>query len=52
MFWAQVSIALNRLVKSREIMEYVDSENRFGVPTDWLDRVMGLKERRVSPEEW
>ncbi len=41
-----------QLVKSREIMEYIDSENRFGVPTDWLDRVMGIKERRVSPEGW
>ena len=47
-----MSIALNRLVKSREIMEYIDSENRFGVPTDWLDSVMGIKERRVPPEEW
>ncbi len=41
-----------RLVKSHEIMEYIDSENRFGVPTDWLDSVMGIKERRVPPEEW
>ena len=39
-----------KCVSSREIMEHLDSENRFGVPTDWLDRVMGIKERRVSPE--
>jgi len=41
-----------KCVTSREIMETLDSENRFGVSIDWLERVMGIKERRVSPDDW
>ena len=39
-------------VASSEIMEYIDSENRFGIATDWLEKVMGVRERRVSPDDW
>lgn len=39
-------------VTSREIMATIDSENRFGIALDWLDRVMGIKERRVSATGW
>jgi 3-oxoacyl-[acyl-carrier-protein] synthase-3 len=41
-----------RCITSKEIMETLDSENRFGVSTDWLERAMGIRERRVSPEGW
>jgi len=35
-------------VTSREIMEQIDSENRFGLDVHWLERVTGIIERRVS----
>jgi 3-oxoacyl-[acyl-carrier-protein] synthase III len=41
-----------KCVASSEIMEYLDSENRFGIATDWLEKVMGVRERRVSPDDW
>lgn len=42
----------DKCVQSEEIMQHLDSENRFGVPTDWLEKVMGVRERRVSPDNW
>ncbi len=39
-----------QVVTSREIMERVDSMNRFGLSYDWLERMMGIKERRVAPQ--
>ncbi len=39
-------------VASSEILEYLDSENRFRIATDWLEKVMGVRERRVSPDNW
>ena len=38
-------------VTSKEILEAIDSENRFGVAHDWLERAMGIRERRVAPDE-
>ncbi len=35
-------------VSSREVLEEVDSLNRFGVSYDWLDKAMGIHERRVA----
>lgn len=37
-------------ITSREIMEQFDSLERFGVPADWLERITGIKEKRVTPE--
>lgn len=37
-------------ITTRELMEQVDSINRFDVPYDWLERVTGIKEKRVTPE--
>lgn len=37
-------------VTSRELMEQIDSKNRFGVPHNWLDRIVGIHERRVAPD--
>lgn len=37
-------------VSSRKIMEQFDCENRFGVSVHWLEKTMGIKERRVAPE--
>jgi len=38
-------------ITSREIMEAIDSKNRFGISYDWLERTMGIQERRVAPED-
>src|SRR3990170_1654228 len=35
-------------VTSREIMEQFDSENRLGVSVNWIEKTMGIKERRVA----
>jgi 3-oxoacyl-[acyl-carrier-protein] synthase-3 len=35
-------------VSSREILQEIDSLNRFGVSHDWLDKAMGIHERRVA----
>lgn len=35
-------------ISSREIMEQLDTENRFDIKHDWLERITGIKERRVS----
>lgn len=37
-------------VSSRDLMAELDSLNRFGVPHDWLERAMGIRERRVAPD--
>jgi 3-oxoacyl-(acyl-carrier-protein) synthase III len=37
-------------VTSREVFESFDSKNRFDIPLDWLERTMGVRERRVAPE--
>jgi 3-oxoacyl-[acyl-carrier-protein] synthase-3 len=37
-------------VSSNEILEQIDSKNRFNVGFDWLERTTGIRERRVSPE--
>jgi 3-oxoacyl-[acyl-carrier-protein] synthase-3 len=31
-------------------MERIDSLNRFDLPYDWLEKVSGIKERRISPD--
>lgn len=37
-------------VSSREILEQIDSKNRFGIPYDWLDRTTGIATRHITPE--
>ncbi len=37
-------------ISSRRIMELIESEDRFNVPYDWLERITGVKERRIAPE--
>ncbi len=37
-------------ISSREIMERIESEDRFDVSYDWLERITGIKERRIAPE--
>ena len=37
-------------VTSREVMEQFDSERRFNVSFDWLERAMGIEERRKTPD--
>ena len=38
-------------VTSREIMEQIDSVNRFDIRYDWLERTTGIYERRVAPDD-
>lgn len=35
-------------VTSIHLLETIDSKNRFDIPYDWLDRMMGINERRVA----
>ena len=36
-------------VTTRDLMSEIDSRGRFGVSEDWLERVTGIKEKRVTP---
>ena len=38
-------------VTSRHLLEEADTENRFGISYDWLERTTGIKERRVTPDD-
>lgn len=38
-------------VTSRELLEEINSANRFGVSYDWLERTTGIRERRVAPTD-
>lgn len=38
----------NNVVTSRELMETIDSKNRFNLDPDWLERTTGIKTRHVS----
>jgi acyl-CoA:acyl-CoA alkyltransferase len=38
-------------VTSRELMQLIDSKNRFGLSPDWLERTTGIRERRVAPDD-
>lgn len=37
-------------VTTQQLMEQIDSANRFGVSADWLEKVTGIREKRVTPE--
>lgn len=36
-------------ITTRELMQQIDSQNRFGISHDWLERVTGIREKRVTP---
>lgn len=36
-------------VTTQELLREIDSKNRFGVPYHWIERVIGIKEKRVTP---
>jgi len=38
-------------VTSKHLLETIDSKNRFDIPSDWLDRMMGISERRVAASD-
>jgi len=38
----------NERLSSKDILQQIDSKNRFDIPHDWLDRVMGIHERRIA----
>lgn len=37
-------------VTSRKLLMEIDSSKRFGIAHDWIERTMGIRERRVAPE--
>lgn len=36
-------------ITTQALLEEIESESRFGVPSHWLERVTGIKEKRVTP---
>src|SRR5438105_1328043 len=36
-------------LSSVELFQRFDSRNRFDIPYDWLERTMGIRERRIAP---
>lgn len=36
-------------VTSRELLDEIDARTRFGISHNWMDRVLGVRERRVAP---
>jgi acyl-CoA:acyl-CoA alkyltransferase len=36
-------------VTTRDLMREIDSKARFGISEDWLERVTGIREKRVTP---
>lgn len=41
----------DKRITSREILQAINSEARFGISHDWLERTMGISERRVAPDD-
>lgn len=39
----------DHVVTSRELLEQIDSKNRFNIPPDWLERTTGIGTRYVAP---
>ena len=37
-------------VTSRDLLQAIDTQNRFGLSHDWLERATGIKERRAATE--
>lgn len=38
-----------QVVTSQELLQQIDSENRFDIPVDWLERMTGIVTRHVAP---
>lgn len=38
-------------VTSRELLDEIDARSRFGIAHNWMDRVLGVRERRVAPPD-
>lgn len=38
-------------VTSVQLLTEINSKDRFGIPYDWLDRTMGIRERRMAPHD-
>ncbi|MFT5179271.1 MAG: 3-oxoacyl-(acyl-carrier-protein) synthase III [Alteromonas macleodii] len=39
----------SEIVTSDELMNEIDSQNRYDIPTDWMRVAMGIEERRIAP---
>ena len=40
----------DEIVKSDDLMNEIDSQNRYGIPINWMRTAMGIEERRLAPE--
>jgi 3-oxoacyl-(acyl-carrier-protein) synthase III len=38
-------------ITTRQLLKELDAENRFGISCDWLERVMGIREKRIVPPD-
>jgi 3-oxoacyl-[acyl-carrier-protein] synthase-3 len=38
-------------ITTEALLREVDSRNRFGIPHDWIERITGIKEKRVAPAD-
>ena len=38
-------------VTSHDLLQAIDTENRFGLSNNWLERATGIKERRAAPTD-
>ncbi len=41
----------DQIVTSRELLEELKTERRFGIAHDWIDRKVGINERRYAPDD-
>jgi len=41
-----------QIITSAELMREIESEKRFGISVEWLERVTGIKERRFTEESF
>ena len=42
----------DQIVSSDNIMQEVHSDRDYGLPCDWMSKEMGIKERRMAPDEF
>jgi len=40
-----------QVVRSEELMDEIQANEKFGLPTAWLERLTGVKERRCAPDD-
>jgi len=49
-FWELAFFFPSQIVTSISLMEEIQSDKRFGIPLNWVDKKIGIEERRVAAE--